>query len=102
MSAPEHKVLLVVERDRAISALVSDANPTSCEHDIHRSDTVADAATSIGTLHPDVVVMDAELVFGSGVGAEGHRGRRHGEPRAGGGGHPPRRLRLLREAHADR
>jgi two-component system NtrC family response regulator len=68
MSAPEHKVLLVVERDRAISALVSDANPTSCEHDIHRSDTVADAATSIGTLHPDVVVVDAELVFGSGVG----------------------------------
>ena len=90
MSAREHKVILVVERDRAISTLVSHAiagrhdagraetgaggegagDAASREHDIHRSDTVADAVAAIRTLRPDVVVMDAELAFGDGV-AEG-------------------------------
>ena len=88
MSASEHKVILAVERDRAISALVSDAiagghdagraetgtggngagSAASRGHDIHRSDTVADAAAAIRTLRPDVVVIDAELAFGGVVG----------------------------------
>ncbi len=90
MSVPERKVILVVERERAISALVSDAiagwhdasgpetgtgvhdvrdaDPASRGHDVHRSDTAAAGAAAIRTLHPDVVVMDAEFAFGGGAG----------------------------------
>ncbi len=78
MSVPERKVILVIERERAISALVSDAVAGGHDaggsqtgtgvHDIRRSDTSAAAAAAIRTLHPDVVVVDAELAFECGAG----------------------------------
>ena len=77
MSVPERKVVLIVERERAISALVSDAIAGGCDasgpetgtggYDVHRSSTSA-ASAAIRTLHPDVVVMDAELAFEDGAG----------------------------------
>ena len=80
MSVPDHNAILVVERERAISALVSDAiaswhdarraetGPASSGHDVHRSNTVAGAAAAVRTLRPDVVVIDAELAFVGGIG----------------------------------
>ncbi|MEA3409130.1 MAG: sigma 54-interacting transcriptional regulator, partial [Candidatus Eisenbacteria bacterium] len=80
MSALEHKAILVVERERAISALVSDAisrgqnapdaDPASRGHEVHRSDSVAGAVAAIRTIHPDVVVMDADLGLERGVSGE--------------------------------
>jgi len=89
MSVPEHKAILVVERERAISALVSDAiagwhdasraetgtgvhdardaDAASRGHDVHRSDTAAAAAAAVRMLHPDVVVVNAELAFEGGA-----------------------------------
>ncbi len=78
MSVPERRVILVVERARAISALVSDAIASRHDasgpetgvggHDVHRSDSSVAAAAVIRTLYPDVVVMDAELAFEGGAG----------------------------------
>lgn len=78
MSVPERKVILVVERERAISALVSDAiagwhdasgrETGTGVDDVRRSDTSAAAAVAIRMLRPDVVVADAELAFEGGAG----------------------------------
>ena len=78
MSAPEHKVILAVERDRAISTLVSDAiagrhnagraetgaggdgaaHAASREPHVHRSDTVTHAAANFGC-NDDLVAWDS-------------------------------------------
>ncbi|MFH1690683.1 MAG: sigma-54 dependent transcriptional regulator, partial [Candidatus Eisenbacteria bacterium] len=90
MTVPEHTTILAVERDRAISALVSDAlvawrgdrgagagtdgagvrdgEAGASWYDVHRADTSASAVAAIGTVRPDVVVVAAELVFDGGVG----------------------------------
>jgi len=69
-----HRVILVVERDRSVSALVTDAiavwcdDPTGYRCDVHRADSPASAASAFRAHSPDVVVAEASLALGSGDG----------------------------------